>query len=131
MSDYSCPGADLIDTVNEYNRKTAALQERTDLAPPKMQLATAEGFLSTVEPAKPSLPRYKQDWPNPWGYHHQPSHERIVSAAREGYNLLVNAERFALIASLLDPEDRPYPQQTLTNGWEGADLPDHGAARRS
>jgi len=126
MSDYSCPGQDLIDTVTEYNKKAAALGEQSGLAPPRMKLATAETFLSTVEPAKPFLPRYRADWPNPWGYHHQPSHERIVSTARRGYNLLVNAERFALIASLLDAEDRPYPQQRLTEGWEGLIYPDHG-----
>jgi len=126
MSDYSCPGPELIDTVNDYNKKAADLEERASLAPPRMKLATAQTYLSTVEPAKPFLPVYKQDWPNPWGYHHQPSHERMVSAAREGYNLLVNSERFAVIASLLDPEDRPYPQQTLTEGWEGLIYPDHG-----
>ena len=126
MSDYSCPGPELIDTVNDYNQKAAAIEDKTGLAPPKMKLATAETYLSTIEPARPFLPVYKQDWPNPWGYHHQPSHERVVSAARESYNLLVNGERFALIASLLDPEDRPYPQQTLTDGWEGLIYPDHG-----
>jgi len=126
MSDYSCPGADLIATVNGYNAKVAALKERTGLNPPQMELATAETFLSTVEPAREFLPKYTQDWPNPWGYHHQPSHERIVTTAREGYNLLVNAERFALIASLLDPEDRPYPQRELADGWEGLIYPDHG-----
>ena len=91
-----------------------------------MKLATAETFLSTCEAARPFLPVYKQDRPNPWSYHHQPSHEHMVTAAREGYNLLVNAERFALIASLLGPEDRPYPRQTLTDGWEGLIYPDHG-----
>ncbi len=126
MSDYSCPGHDLIDTVNDYNARAAALQQRTGLAPPRMKLATAETYLSTCDAARPFLPVLKQDRPNPWSYHHQPSHERLVSAAREGYNLLVNAERFALIASLLGPEDRPYPRQTLSDGWEGLIYPDHG-----
>jgi len=126
MSDYSCPGADLLATVNDYNKQAAAIEKQTGSTPPRMKLATAETFLATVEPAKASLPRYKQDWPNPWGYHHQPSHERTWSQARQGYNFLVDAERFALIASLLGAEDRPYPQQTLTAGWEGLIYPDHG-----
>lgn len=126
MSDYSCPGPELPALVREYNAKAAAVEEQTGLAPPRMKLATAERYLQAVEAAKPSLPVYRQDWPNPWGYHHQPSHERLVTGAREAYNLLVNGERFGLIASLLDPEDRPYPREALTNGWEGLLYPDHG-----
>ncbi|MBI2302883.1 MAG: hypothetical protein HYU66_28585 [Armatimonadetes bacterium] len=126
MSDSSCPGHELIDTVNAYNQQADALEARTGAAPPRMKLATAETYLATLGSARAELPRYRQDWPNPWGYHHQPSHERMVSAARRGYHQLVAAERFAAIAGLLDPEDRPYPQQTLNAGWEGLIYPDHG-----
>jgi len=126
MSDYSCPGADLLETIRDYNAKAEAIEKQTGQRPPRMTMATAETALESIESAQPDLPVYRQDWPNPWGYHHQPSHERVVSEARRGYTALVNAERFALIASLLDPESRPYPQQALTEGWEGLIYPDHG-----
>lgn len=125
MSDYSCPGLDLVRMVKAFNKDVDALKLK-GLNPPHMQLATAATYLASVEQAKPFLKKYQQDWPNPWGYHHQPSHERVVSAARRGYNDLVTAEKFALIASLLDAEESPYPRARLNEGWEGLIHPDHG-----
>ena len=91
-----------------------------------MKLATAETYFASIERAKPFLKKYTQDRPNPWGYHHQPSHERIVSTGRRGYHFLENAEKFALISSLLDADERPYPRERLNQGWEGLIYPDHG-----
>jgi alpha-mannosidase len=125
MSDYSCPGIGMVQTVQAFNKNMEALRKR-GLSPPQMKLGTAETFLSSIEAARPRLQKYTQDWPNPWSYHHQPSHHRMVAQARRGYQDLVNAERFALVASLLDAEERPYPQERLNRGWEGLIYPDHG-----
>jgi alpha-mannosidase len=126
MSDYSCPGLDLVQTVQAFNKNMESLRRKGGVSPPRMKLATAQTFLSSIEASRPRLKKYTQDWPNPWGYIHQPSHHRMVASARRGYQHLVAAERFALIASLLDPENRPYPQERLNRGWEGLIYPDHG-----
>ncbi len=125
-SDYSCPGPELPALVREYNGKAEALQQATGTAVPRLKLATAAEYLDAVDAAQPGLPVIRGDWPNPWGYHHGPSHQRVVAGARQAYTDLVNAERFATIASLLDAEDRPYPRETLNRGWEGLLYPDHG-----
>jgi alpha-mannosidase len=64
--------------------------------------------------------------PNVWLYIHGPTHERALTASRKANRMLIAAEKFSSINSIINNNITDYPQNELLNSWENAIYPDHG-----
>lgn len=64
--------------------------------------------------------------PNVWLYIHGPTHEKALTASRKANRMLIAAEKFASINSILNGDFSVYPQNEFTKSWENAIYPDHG-----
>jgi alpha-mannosidase len=68
----------------------------------------------------------KGERPNVWLYIHSPTHERALTASRKANRMLVSAEKFASVNSILNNDFSIYPKAEFTTAWENAIYPDHG-----
>jgi len=64
--------------------------------------------------------------PNVWLYIHGPTHEKALSASRKANRMLIAAEKFSSINSILSNNFSIYPQNEFISSWEKAIYPDHG-----
>ncbi len=93
---------------------------------PKIKIATATDFFRAMLADKPKLNVLSGERPDVWVYIHGPSHEKALTASREGDILLTEAEKFATANALLDGSFRNYPADQLRRAWEAKVYPDHG-----
>jgi len=93
---------------------------------PKFKITTAPGFFKTLLSANPKLKRISGERPDVWVYIHGPSHEKALTASREGDIFLTEAEKFATANALVDGTFRNYPEAELRKAWEAKVYPDHG-----
>lgn len=61
-----------------------------------------------------------------WLYIHGPSHQKAMLASRKGDIMLPQAEKLAVINSLLRGSFVHYPEKELEAAWEAKIYPDHG-----
>ena len=64
--------------------------------------------------------------PNVWLYIHGPTHEKALTASRKANRMLVAAEKFASVNSILNNKLFDYPQNEFLSSWQKAIYPDHG-----
>jgi alpha-mannosidase len=64
--------------------------------------------------------------PNVWLYIHGPSHEKALTASRKANRMLITAEKFSSINSIIHNNISVFPQNEFTTSWENAIYPDHG-----
>ncbi len=93
---------------------------------PKFKIATAPEFFSALLSARPKLKSISGERPDVWVYIHGPSHEKALTASRQGDILLTEAEKFATANALVDGTFRNYPEAGLKKAWEAKVFPDHG-----
>ncbi len=64
--------------------------------------------------------------PNVWLYIHGPTHEKAITASRKANRMLIAAEKFSSINSLITKNIAGYPENGFKTSWENAIYPDHG-----
>jgi len=93
---------------------------------PKFRYATADDFFLALDQSTTGLPTIRGERPNVWLYIHGPSHERAITASREGDILLPAAEKVASFNALTHGNFMVYPENRLYRAWEAKIYPDHG-----
>ena len=93
---------------------------------PKFRYATADDFFLALDQSTTGLPSIKGERPNVWLYIHGPSHERAITASRQGDILLPAAEKVASFNALTNGSFMHYPENRLYRAWEAKIYPDHG-----
>ena len=64
--------------------------------------------------------------PDVWFYIHGPTHEKAITASRKANRMLVAAEKFSSINSIISNNISAYPENGFKTSWEKAIYPDHG-----
>lgn len=93
---------------------------------PKFKYAIADDFYSALDRSSKQLPSINGERPNVWIYIHGPSHEKAITASRDGDRLLPAAEKFGVFTFLVDKDFTKYPTTRLNAAWEAKIFPDHG-----
>jgi alpha-mannosidase len=68
----------------------------------------------------------KGERPDVWLYIHGPSHEKAITASRKANRMLIAAEKFSSINSMIRDDISDYPEKEFKGSWEKAIYPDHG-----
>ncbi len=116
----------LIGEWDNIGERQVSTGEVVPVSLPKVRIATADEFFRAMLADKPKLKDLKGERPDVWVYIHGPSHERALTASREGDVLLPQAEEFATANALIDGTFRNYPGEELRKAWEAKVFPDHG-----
>ena len=111
------------DNISERQLSDGRLEK---ISLPKFTIATAPEFFRALLAAGPKLKVISGERPDVWLYIHGPSHEKALTASREGDILLTEAEKFATANALADGSFRNYPAAALDKAWEAKVFPDHG-----
>lgn len=93
---------------------------------PKFKYAIADDFYALLDKSTTKLPHIKGERPDVWIYIHGPSHERAITASREGDILLPAVEKLGVYSYFADKNFSAYPFERLNNAWEAKIYPDHG-----
>lgn len=93
---------------------------------PKFEYATADNFFNALDHSTDRLPETGGERPDVWLYIHGPSHERALTASREGDRLLPAAEALSSFRALMDGSFSSYPYDELNEAWKAKIYPDHG-----
>ena len=94
---------------------------------PELTFSTATNALKSIQ--KNTLSKFESitgERPEVWLYIHGPTHEHALTASRKANRMLVAAEKFASISSLLATNFDTYPQQKFEDAWKDAIYADHG-----
>ncbi len=120
---------DYTRVINEWDKIGERRLDSGKIVPislPRIEIADASRFFHDMLAAKPKLKVISGERPDVWVYIHGPSHEKALTASREGDILLTEAEKFATANALLDGTFRNYPAAQLRKAWEAKVYPDHG-----
>ncbi len=120
--DYS----NFIETWNRTDRITDMDENVHPLYLPYMELMTVDEFMPLAASKVTAADTLKGERPNVWVYIHGPAHHDALTASREASKLLPAAEKFSVVASLLDAEKMPYPESVFDEAWQAKIYPDHG-----
>lgn len=93
---------------------------------PKFEYATADNFFNALDQSTEALPETQGERPNVWLYIHGPSHEKAVTASREGDVMLPAAEMMSSFRAMLTGSFQAYPAEALGEAWKAKIYPDHG-----
>jgi len=93
---------------------------------PKFKFATGDEFFNALAASSSNIPAYTGERPNVWLYIHGPSHERALTASREGDVLLPMAEKLHTFIFYADKSFNNYPQERINAVWRDKIYPDHG-----
>lgn len=93
---------------------------------PKFEYATADNFFNSLDKSTSILPEAQGERPNVWLYIHGPSHERAITASREGDVMLPAAEMISSYQAMVAGSFNAYPVESLNAAWEAKIYPDHG-----
>ncbi len=100
--------------------------ERIKVNLPKFRYSIADEFFSELDKSTKSLPVISGERPDVWLYIHGPSHERAITASREGDRLLPQAEMLSSYVSMIYGDFNRYPESELNSAWMNKIYPDHG-----
>lgn len=106
--------------------KKAETGQKIKVSLPPFTYATADDFFRTLDRSTSRLPVKQGERPNVWLYIHGPSHEKALTASRQGDIWLPAAEKMAACRALLSGTFAAYPAQRLEEAWEAKIYPDHG-----
>ena len=76
--------------------------------------------------SKANFEEIRGERPNEWLYIHGPTHEKALTASRKANRMLVTAEKFSSINSIVNDNLADYPQEQFASAWSKAIYPDHG-----
>lgn len=93
---------------------------------PKFEYATADNFFNALDQSTSLLPETQGERPNVWLYIHGPSHERAITASREGDVMLPVAEMMSSYQAMTTGSFSTYPADALNAAWKSKIYPDHG-----
>ncbi|MDL2221156.1 glycosyl hydrolase-related protein [Parabacteroides sp. OttesenSCG-928-N08] len=100
--------------------------KKTKVTLPKFRYAMADEFFNRLDQSTSELPIIKGERPNVWLYIHGPSHERALTASREGDILLPAVEKMASFNAITNRNYIYYPVERIQKAWEAKIYPDHG-----
>lgn len=123
------PVENCIPFMNLWNNIKYIENEEGDQMPvtlPKFKYAIADEFFETLDSSTSALPEYSGERPDVWLYIHSPSHEKAITASRQGDIMLPAAEKISSFAALAEKSFVRYPQEQLTDAWMAKIYPDHG-----
>jgi alpha-mannosidase len=92
---------------------------------PSLNFSTGGQALKSID-NNTEFEELRGERPNVWLYIHGPSHEKAITASRKTNRMLVAAEKFASINSIVNNNINSYPEKGLKTSWEKAIYPDHG-----
>jgi alpha-mannosidase len=92
---------------------------------PELTFSTGTAAIKALG-EKANFEEIRGERPNVWLYIHGPTHEKALTASRKANRMLVAAEKFASVTSILDNDFSTYPQKELLQSWEKAIYADHG-----
>lgn len=92
---------------------------------PSLNFSTGGQALESID-NKAKFEELRGERPNVWLYIHGPSHEKAITASRKVGRMLVAAEKFSSINSIVSNNIFSYPEKGLKTSWEKAIYPDHG-----
>ncbi len=93
---------------------------------PGIELTSTAQFMERIANNTESLNVIKGERPALWLYIHGPSHQKAIKASREGDQMLVNAEQFAVLDAVTKGSFANYPEDKLNEAWKAKIYPDHG-----
>lgn len=93
---------------------------------PKFEYSTIDDFFHAAASTTTDIPEIMGERPNVWIYIHGPSHEKAISASREGDRKLPEAEMMSSYLSLSRHDFLKYPQDDINRAWKDKIFPDHG-----
>jgi len=108
--------------INEWNEITKA----TGFNIPKLQHATAEEFLGTINSPGIRLDSISGERPDLWLYIHGPAHYEAIKAKKSAAASLPAAEIFGSLDCMVKGSLAGYPAADLNKGWYKSIYPDHG-----
>ena len=116
--DWSKPNefTSLFEIWNDYSKKEKL---------PQLNFSTGSQALMSID-NDAKFEQIKGERPNVWLYIHGPSHEKALTASRRANRVLVAAEKFSSVYSILSNDISVYPETDFTKSWENAIYPDHG-----
>ena len=100
--------------------------ERVKVSLPQFKFATADDFFETLDHSTSALPITHGERPNVWLYIHGPSHEKALTASREGDVWLPAAEKISSFSAMVRQSFEMYPTDDLNEAWDAKIYPDHG-----
>jgi alpha-mannosidase len=92
---------------------------------PSLTFSTGGAALKSID-NNAKFEELKGERPNVWLYIHGPAHEKAITASRKAGRMLVAAEKFSSVNSLISNDISSYPEKGLKYSWESAIYPDHG-----
>ena len=92
---------------------------------PVLDFSTGSAALKALD-GKAKFEEIRGERPNEWLYIHGPTHEKALTASRNANRMLIAAEKFSAINSVLNNDLSDYPQENFENAWSQAIYPDHG-----
>ena len=127
LSDWDMsPANDYSNIINRWEDLTVTRENKPAKSLPVFQIATAPEFFNAWEKSTNTYKELDGERPDVWLYIHGPSHERALTASREGDILLTMAEKFSTAHALVEGSFRNYPAGDLYNCWLAKIYPDHG-----
>lgn len=123
------PPVDYSALIERWNTRwevmgSGSMNEKLRL--PKITPALTTTFMTGAEQNSSFIPSIKGERPAVWLYIHGPTHQKAISASRQGDILLTVAEKFATASALIDGSFVNYPEERLNRAWEAKIYPDHG-----
>jgi alpha-mannosidase len=101
-------------------------EKKTKVQFPQFRWATTGDFFRAMDQLTTVLPTIKGARPNTFVYGFGPSHEREITASRQGDIWLPVAEKMASFNALANGNFMYYPGDRLSRAWEAKIYPDHG-----
>lgn len=123
------PVKNCIPFMNLWNNLKTIENEQgktMNLKLPKFKYAIADEFFTTLDKSTSQMPTIRGERPNVWVYIHSPSHEKALTASREGDILLPATEKIFSFSAMAEGSFTRYPQDRLNNAWKDKIYPDHG-----
>jgi alpha-mannosidase len=93
---------------------------------PAIELTSTAQFMERIADNTETLNVIKGERPALWLYIHGPSHQKAIKASREGDQMMVNAEQFAVLDAVTKGSFATYPSDKLNEAWKAKIYPDHG-----
>ena len=92
---------------------------------PALDFSTGTAALKALG-SKAKFEEIRGERPNEWLYIHGPTHEKALTASRKANRMLIAAEKFSSINSIVNNDLSDYPQELFASAWSKAIYPDHG-----
>lgn len=130
LSDYDMsPAKDYSGLINKWSAIKYIENEKGQISPiqlPPIELTSTSEFMTRIADNTETLKMIAGERPALWLYIHGPSHQKAIKASREGDQMLINAEQFAVLDAVTKGTFTSYPEDKLKEAWKAKIYPDHG-----